>query len=196
MKKELRPKKNKKAKKANRNRVAWTLPNRPRAEDNEVEFCERAGLIWDEYRRRKERENTEGKGRIAPFATAEGFFKRQSYGLFYKFVDGADDKKMIKRIVTKFAYTPESPTFAENPYHWALIAMFTVEGVGGKEEITAAKKKIWRLGNEMLYAKRSSVKAEFLIGFLYQSACSKNISKLIEKGGVDPSVMLNPLLSR
>ena len=74
--------------------------------------------------------------------------------------------------------------------------MFTVEGVEGEKKITAAKKKIGRLGNEMLYARRSHVKAEFLIGFLYQSACSKNISKLIEKGGEHPSVKLEPLLSR
>lgn len=187
-----------KQKKTRRDKIAWFIPHRPKLKKREEEFCGRVDAIWEEYHQRRQQEalnklqpqkscqNTTNP----PYDTADGFFKRQIYALCYEY-ENATDGKMIRNIVERYAYSPESPSFDENRYHWTLIAIFTIEGISGKKEVTAAKKKIWRLANEMLYARRNNIKAEHLVGFLYQSACSKNISSLLENRFPDPSLTLH-----
>ena len=173
--------------------MAWTYEHEPKAKEDEQDFVRRVTAIWDGYYERK----SSKKGSFAPFDTAEGFFKRQAYFLFYEKLNSAEYRKMIDKIVTKSAYEPKKPTIRENPFHWALIAMFAIEGVAGDttekddaKAVAAARKKIGRWGAEMLYARQNYITGEHLIGFLYQSACSKNIGKLINNGTPDPSLKI------
>lgn len=196
------PSRRKKPKKRSPMIKAWRLPEGYKPKGIEAEFRDRADAIWLGYHERKARERAGGKANSAPFDTADGFLKRQAYGLFYATFAEKKSAEMIKRIVNKYACSPESPTFGENRYHWALIAMFTIDGVieekeenpdqKKKSKITAAKKKIWRWAKEMEYARRNHVKARDLIGFLYQSGCSKNISTLLERKDEDPSIKCTP----
>lgn len=180
-------------------RPNWSLPYRPHATDNETDFCVRVGLIWDEYWLRVEREKklkAQGIHPPPPFNTAKGYFKRQAYGLLTHFERQAIDRSMIKKLVTRYAFQPESPTFRQNFFHWGLIAVYLVEGVRGKKQVDSTMRAIYRMGREMLYARRNDVKPENLIGFIYQSACSKNIASRIKNNVLDPSLTFVPVLPR
>ena len=176
-------------------RPKWDLPYKPHAKDNETDFCVRAGAIWDETRLRETREKSrkeEGGDPLPPFDTARGYFKRQAYGLLTHYERHAADKSMIRKLVTKYAFQPERPTFRQNFFHWGLIAMYLVEGVKGRKQVDATMRAVYRMGREMLYAHRNDVKPENLIGFIFQSACSEKIGLLVKEGRPDPSLTFTP----
>lgn len=180
-----------------KSRAEWTLPHRPRAPLAEDEFCASAGAIWDEYRERKrrippwgERGLANGKARPSPppFDTPNSFFKRQSYGLLYRYVLRPEDRAVIRKLVMRSTYQPERPRFKDNFFHWGLVAIYLVEGVAGARGVAAAKKAIGRMGKEMAYAHFNRVPPEHLIGFIYQSACSERIGQLLRLRSQDPSL--------
>lgn len=196
-------KKTRKSKKSRGSKVSkkapklnWTLDHRANAKPNEEDFCERASLIWAGYRQRVEHQTelkAQRKPPPPPFDSAKGYFKRQAYELLRTFRKSQADRTMVRRLVHRSTAEVSSPSFQRNFYHWGLVAMYASEGLVGSKEIAAARKSIERMGREFLYASSNDVKPIHLIGFLYQSACSKNLSSKIPPGVTDPSLDLRPV---
>jgi hypothetical protein len=183
-------------------RSEWTLPYRPGAPPAEDDFCAKAGAIWDEYRERKrnfpvrgERGLARGKpdASLPPFDTPMGFFKRQSFGLLYSYALRAEDRAIIKKLVMRSTYQPERPSFRENFFHWGMVAIYLVEGVSGAREVASARKRSggWERRWPMLIL--NEVPPKHLIGFIYQSACSERIGKLLRQRSRDPSLTFQVL---
>lgn len=117
--------------------------------------------------------------KLPPTDTAQGFFKRGAYRLICHFLDaGRDD--IIKQFVEGDGNVPpRGPSFADNPFHWGLLAM----SKDGKL-ITKDQRRLY--ASQMLYAHRHGVPEHFLIGFIYQLGRTDRIFAKVRQGAFEP----------
>ena len=136
----------------------------------ELEKFEHAAFeIQEGYLARK------GRKGLAPFDTAESFFKREAYSLLYQ-VEPARLHRIVTHILTRNSRIPRKGTYKENRFHWGLLAI-DPDGVCLDE----GGRKVFRYARELHFARRNGVPATYLIGFLHQIGGVRRIPRSLSE---------------
>lgn len=130
----------------------------------------------------------------------ESYLKVEVYKFVSEFLD-LREGQLLKDILESYRPTVilnRKPTFAENPFHWALFALRVPDDdpiVQPREGATAGddgeskrpwvrrdvthitKDMVWKIGMQLAYARKLQVPPEFLIGFIYQCGGAAVLSK-------------------
>lgn len=123
-------------------------------------FIDRANEILAEYVRLNELTDY-----LSPFASASGFFKRESYFLILRYKTQGR-YKILQRLSRYDARELRHPEYRENPFFWGLFAI-------DPSLSTIGRKNHRFLSEQLLYADRHGIGPEHLIGFLYQSGSER-----------------------
>lgn len=98
---------------------------------------------------------------MPPWDNANGYLQREIYRLVRHF-DQSGRSDAIHDLVQDLGRAPTSPTFQQNQFHWALLAMETRH----EPLLKPAQRRLF--ANQLLYALRHGVPELYLIGFIYQ----------------------------
>ena len=135
------------------------------------EFKRRADDIITEWLMRKKRETDAGE-------SANAWFKREAYRFLRDYISSG---RMA--LFDKIARLDRRPhklvsEATENPFKLGLLAMFVDESISRSDRHV--------FGNQMLYAHRHDVPAEFLNGFIAVSGKPAAIAQKLKDGSVEP----------
>ncbi len=147
--------------------------------DARATFKEQAQAIFDEWDRRTTEHETRVDGRAqtdknpissqelakpSPFASKEGYLKRESYHLIVKTINLNGGHAAIKAEsdYEKRYDADRMPSYTDNRFYWGIWAIFPDFDI----------KTLRYYANQLEYANRHGVPAEYLIGFLLQ--CGNN----------------------
>ena len=120
-----------------------------------------------------------GRG-LSPQTSRNGEFLRAVYALVLSYRD-CGKLEIIKKLVEKDGNAPaRGPTFEENPFHWALLSVFSEQGDGPDRRERSL------FAYQMLYADRHKVPPHLLIGFIYQCGKQTPISQRLKQGEIEP----------
>lgn len=114
---------------------------------------------------------------LSPYEKAHSYLKRHVYSYVHDCLERGDDRALEASIELALEGTsPKSPKFKENAFHWALHGL---QKPGG---IDIGKGAVLRYGRQLLYANQHHVPTHLLIGFLYQTGNSEEISRKVKLG--------------
>lgn len=105
-----------------------------------------------------------------PYESPLGTFKRESYKLLRRTIADEGKHNVIKAIVRREDVEPARLLYAENPFHFGLLAI-------DPYRIVIEKRRLSLWSRQMAYADRHDVPAHFFLGFLWQSGSSDDISR-------------------
>lgn len=136
-------------------------------------FEDSADRIVEAYERRH---LTKGP---TPYESPLGTFKRESYELLRRTIADEGKHNVIKSIVRRFKIEPARLHYADNPFHYGLLAI-------DPHRIVTKKRRLSLWSRQMAYANRHDVPAYFLLGFLWQSGSPNDISRKLKEGAREP----------
>lgn len=148
------------------------MPRRARL-TAESEFEEAAELIIMNYS-----SASRAKGQ-SPYYSPLGVFKRESYKLLRRVIAERGQHKVIKRVVRKWNIEPPRLHYAENQYHFGLLAIDPQLDVLDRKRLS-----LW--SRQMTYADLHGVPDYYLLGFLWQSGSPSQISRKLKEGYREP----------
>ena len=137
------------------------------------EFYEQAKKI---KRRYDEPENYQFSG---PYTKPLSILKVESYKFIRRKLRDIENHSIIKRRAEEIGRDPSNLTFQRNQFHFGLIALDIDEKI-----LDAKRISLW--ARQMTYAARHEIPAHLLIGFLYQSGSSTDISKKLMANYMEP----------
>lgn len=144
----------------------------------QTNFEKAADAIMDEYDRRRPLRG------YAPFENANGYLKRMAYVLIKKTISKKGSLNIMRGIVKKYSKLYVSEFDRKNQFYIVLLAMDPhLEKLGDRRTLSL-------YARQLLFAHRNAVPAEYLIGFLYQSASQKRLLERLAVRRRDPSLSL------
>jgi hypothetical protein len=109
---------------------------------------------------------------LIPYERADSYLKREVYKFVCFFLEKRKEG-ILQDILQEARYCrwPTSPTFRNNPFHWAFLALREPadDKLKPRHAHHVTRPMVSRYGRQLLYAWRHRVPPEYLIGFLYQS---------------------------
>lgn len=118
-------------------------------------FRVKADAIRDEHHRLTD----EPKG-LPPFASAEGYLKRECYFLLLR-QQTLWGHRLIKALSCYGRKDPRQPAYETNPFYWGLLAI-------DPDFREIASKNLALMSYQLLHARRHLVPPEHLVGFIHQ----------------------------
>lgn len=115
------------------------------------------------------------RGSLRPYASKWGTFKREAYTLIRKTKGEPGGHNVIKGIVMREQVDPARLNYRGNEFHFGLLAIDPAFAV-------LDKKKVSLFARQMTYADLHDVPDYHLIGFLYQSGNTAEITKKLKAG--------------
>lgn len=115
----------------------------------------------------------------APYERPLGAFKRESYKLLRRVIAERGQHKVIKSVVRTWDLQPARLQYAENQYHFGLLAIDPQFDVLDRKRLS-----FW--SRQMTYADLHGVPACYLLGFLWQSGSPSQISRKLREGYREP----------
>lgn len=108
-----------------------------------------------------------------------GTFKRESYKLLRRVIAEQGQHKVIKNVVRSWGVEPARLDYAENRYHFGLLAIDPQSDVLDRKRLS-----LW--SRQMTYADLHGVPDRYLLGFLWQSGSPSQISRKLKEGYREP----------
>lgn len=157
-----------------RTKPAPTAPtSRSKLSPAAVRFEAAGDAIQEGYRQRKK------LPRLPPFDGKWGFLKREAYRLIRRQITEPGGHRTIKSIVRRWKREPREPSYDDNPFYWGLLAIDPAQDILDQRDLT-------RFAHQLMYAHRHDVPAHFLVGFLYQSGSTAEVSRKLAEGQREP----------
>ena len=117
--------------------------------------------------------------RLPPFDGKWGFLKREAYQLIRRQITEPGAHRTIKNIVRRWKREPREPNYDDNPFYWGLLAIDPAQDILDQQTLT-------RFAHQLMYAHRHDVPAHFLVGFLYQSGSTSEVSRKLAADQREP----------
>ena len=119
------------------------------------------------------------------FLSVEACWKRNVYAFTLANTKTEAESRNLKRYVEDLILSnedrrlPDSPTFEICPFHWVFSAL------AASRTWEIDRRKVFRFGRHLLYAKQHRVPEEFLIGFLHQVGTPSEVEKKAGSGATE-----------
>ena len=120
------------------------------------------------------RERAIGGAKIAPYDIPSGLLKRELYMFGQQIIEEQMTAELMQFAERNGARTIGESADGLDLYRWMLT-------VFPGSEVSRSEKR--RLAHELQYARRHSVPAEYLVGFLYQSGAGAGIYAIVADEG-------------
>ncbi|MGB7371839.1 hypothetical protein [Erythrobacter sp.] len=115
----------------------------------------------------------------SPYEAPLGTFKRESYRLLRQTIFTEGRHKIIKSIVRKMDVEPKRLKYRGNEFHFGLLAIDPHKDVLDRKRLS-----LW--SRQLNYAHVHEVPAHLLLGFLWQSGSSAQVSQKLAEGYREP----------
>lgn len=115
-----------------------------------------------------------------PNEKPEAILKREVYALVIGFLSEGKGQKLWDVIEhVREGQMPHSPSFGENPFHFAFAGLQSPDGV------PLQRYQVSRFGRQLLYAWKHQVPPPLLIGFLHQCGDANAIARKVRLNEVE-----------
>ncbi|MXO86473.1 hypothetical protein GRI38_10600 [Altererythrobacter aurantiacus] len=118
-------------------------------------------------------------GAASPFENRLGFFKTEAYKLLRRTITAQGGHTIITSIVRKMDVDPSHIFYRGNEFHYGLLA------IDPHFDVIDAK-GVSRFARQFAYAHKHDVPAHLLIGFLYQSGSTDEITRKLQNNTFEP----------
>jgi hypothetical protein len=116
---------------------------------------------------------------LSPYESRWGYFKRESYRLIRSTKSQPGGHNAMKSIVTMEDRDPPRIFYRGNEFYYGLIAIDPHHDV-------LDDKRLSLIARQLAYADLHEVPPHYLVGFLYQSGASTEISKKLKARAREP----------